>query len=155
MAKNFSSVLEALKGAGAGKQAEVERSYAANCEWLLQQFKAAQASFAELKADDKAEQQVHQVCLIVHSCSGTPWLSRKADALLQSTAKSRSQHTGEAEPAVSTDPHVTEQQGRFWSNGLCKNFTTIGLNQRADIKCWLYHNPRSCHPCLSPLSPLL
>ena len=62
MAKNFASVLDALKFAGTAKQAEVEKSYAANCEWLLQQFKAAQASFAELKAEDKAGEKVQQVC---------------------------------------------------------------------------------------------
>ena len=65
MAKNFASVLEALKGAGTTKQAEVGRSYAANCEWLLQQFKAAQANFAELKATDKAGEQAHQVLAVV------------------------------------------------------------------------------------------
>lgn len=70
MAKNFASVLEALKGAGTEKQAEVERSYAANCEWLLQQFKAAQANFAELKATGKAGEQAHQVLAVVARVCG-------------------------------------------------------------------------------------
>lgn len=88
MAKNFASVLDALKFAGTAKQAEVEKSYAANCEWLLQQFKVAQASFAELNAEGKAGEQVQQVCPL------TSWSFANLQAcdetvILQSTAKSR------------------------------------------------------------------
>lgn len=61
MAKNFSAVLEALKIAGTVKQADVDKTYAEHCEWLLQQFKVAQASFAELKPSDKAGHLTDQV----------------------------------------------------------------------------------------------
>ena len=73
MAKNFASVLEALRKAGLDKQSDVERSYTASRGWLLEQFKAAQASFSDLTAEGskQPDDQAHQVCqtLVICSCS--------------------------------------------------------------------------------------
>lgn len=77
MAKNFASVLEALKKAGLDKQSDVEKSYTASRGWILEQFKAAQASFSDLTAEGykQTEDQARQVCLIA-TCSS----SRCADS---------------------------------------------------------------------------
>ena len=70
MAKNFASVLDALRAAGEEKAREVDNVYALNCEWLLEQFKHTQASLLSLAvthgaaAPEIPEQQVPLVYLL-------------------------------------------------------------------------------------------
>ena len=57
MAKNFASVLESLRAASQDKVSEIDKTYAVNCDWLLEQFKLTQASLLALATTDAATNQ--------------------------------------------------------------------------------------------------
>ena len=60
MAKNFTSVLDALRAAGEDRLQEVDSVYTLNCDWLLEQFKHSQASLAALRPTVQATANVEE-----------------------------------------------------------------------------------------------